>query len=88
MVRRITISEATARFPDLADRVKSSGDEYVVERDGQVLCRISPAPSTAFTVADMGELLRSLEPPDSDYLDAVEKITRNQPPVEPSPWDV
>jgi antitoxin (DNA-binding transcriptional repressor) of toxin-antitoxin stability system len=87
MVRRITISEASTQFSELADRVKNSGDEFVVERDGQALCRISPAPAAPFTIADMVELLRSLEPPDPEYFDAVEEYVRNQPPVPPSPWD-
>jgi antitoxin (DNA-binding transcriptional repressor) of toxin-antitoxin stability system len=87
MVRRITIKEASTQFSDLADRVKNSGDEFVVERDGQPLCKISPAPPKPFTVADMVELLRSLEPPDPQYCDAVEEYVRNQPPMPPSPWD-
>src|SRR3954471_10449125 len=83
MVRRIDISEATARFADFAQRVKESGDEFVVERDGQVVCRISPAGGASFSVRDMVELLRSIEPPDGEYLDAVEDVVRHQPVVPP-----
>ena len=88
MVRRINISEATTKFADFAERVKASGDEFVVERDGQELCRISPAAAGApFTIRDMVELLRSIEPPDPGYFDDVEDVVRKQPVTPPSPWD-
>lgn len=88
MVSRIPSSEVVRQFDQLIDRVRDGGEEFVVERGGQAVCRISPLPGKSATVGDVARLLKSLPPPDEGYLDAVEEQIRrhNVPSVPEDPW--
>ncbi len=89
MVYRITATEAARQFSDILNRVKYRGDEFIVERGGEAICRISPAGATSsFTLGDFVQLMESLEPVDPEFARDVQEIVRSQPVEVPrSRWD-
>ncbi len=82
-MEKITATEAVRRFSDILNRVKYKGEEFVVERGGEPVCRIVPAgPPKKFTVADFVRVLREAPKPDPEYWDDLEDILKNQPPAQ------
>lgn len=47
---------------------------------------MSPARPVKFMLSELPELLRQAPKPDAGYWDALERILREQPQVEASPW--
>jgi prevent-host-death family protein len=86
MESRISATQAARTFSDLLNRVRYRGEEFVVERGGEPVCRIIPARPVARSVAELVGVLRSIPKPDAAYWDAVEEITRRQPALPKSPW--
>lgn len=86
MKSHISATDAARRFSDLLNRVYYRGEEFVIERGGQPVCRIVPARPGRFTLADLVGRLASIPKPDKSYWDAVEKASRNQPPAPKSVW--
>ena len=77
----------TARsLSDILNRVAYRGEEFVVERGGEPICRIVPAGPRTCTLASLAELLRTGAKPDPKYWDDLEKITKNQPPAPELSW--
>lgn len=83
----VSATEAARNFSDLVNRASYQGESFVIERGGRALCRLGPLDGRRCTGADLMTLLSRLPQPDAEFLDAVEEISRNQPPVAPSPWD-
>jgi prevent-host-death family protein len=83
----VSASEAAKNFGALADRVRSEGVEYVVERSGTPIVRILPARRTS-TFRELAALLRSLEGLDPQYVKAVKSgvAAANRPAVPRDPW--
>ena len=71
----------------MIERVHSRGDVFIVEREGEPMCRITPVSPARRSVRDLVRLLQAMPPPDDAYLDAVEAITKNQPRLPESPWE-
>lgn len=86
MKRRISATEAAREFSDIINRVRYRGDEFIVERGGEPVCRISPVAPTHATLADLIEVLKKF-PPDEEFADDLEDIIKNQPPIPKSPWE-
>ena len=88
MKTRITATEAARKFSEILNRVAYKGETFIVERSGQVVCENSPPPSKkGISTKELVEFLRSVHYPDKAYFKTLEKITRGQPKVAPSPWD-
>ncbi|WP_437759362.1 hypothetical protein [Sorangium sp. So ce1389] len=87
MESHISAADAAQMFPDVIERVRSQGEVFVVEREGEPICRIEPIAPARRTVRDLVRLLQSAPPPDAAYLDAVEEIAQNQPTVPETPWE-
>lgn len=88
MGSHVTEEDAAQHFPSLLNRVVDTGEEIIVERAGQAVCRISPiVPAPVRTLRDLVELLKSLPPLDEDYIRTVESVSRTQPQIPESPWD-
>jgi prevent-host-death family protein len=85
MESRISATEAARNFSDVLNRVRYRGEEFVVERSGEAVCRIVPARPVKRTLADLVRILDAA-PPDPEYWDTVEQITRHQPKLAKSPW--
>src|SRR5688572_18037642 len=83
----VSATEAARRFSDLINRASYQGESFVIERGGKPLCQLGPLEERRCTLADLVAVLAQLPRPDDEYLDAVEEYVRNQPPVEPSPWE-
>jgi prevent-host-death family protein len=69
----VTASEAAKNFGALVGRVREERADYVVERAGTPVARISPVARTDVTVADLVDVLRGPDRLDEDYLREVEK---------------
>ena len=88
MESHISATQAARRFSDLINRVLYRGEEFIIERGGEPVCRLAPVRPRRFTLADMVKLLRSVPKPDSGYWDDLEKIQREQKPRVPkSRWE-
>jgi prevent-host-death family protein len=85
--RAISATEAARRFSHLLNRVELRGEAFVIERGGRPVARIGPASPTHLTGADFAALMKTLPRPDDAYLDLVERIARDQRPLEPPPWE-
>lgn len=85
--RRISATEASRGFSELLNRVRYRGESFIIERGGAPICELRPAALARFTGTDLVTILRSLPPVDDEYLEEVEKITREQPRVPESPWE-
>lgn len=87
MESHISATDAARSLSDLLNRVRYRGESFVIERGGEAVCRIIPAGPPRCTVADLVRALRSAPTPDADYLDAVEKLTKEQPKLPRGPWE-
>jgi antitoxin (DNA-binding transcriptional repressor) of toxin-antitoxin stability system len=87
---RMTASDVVRSFSDVVNRVVYRGEEFIVERNGEPACQItpvSPPPSIpGFTIADLNNLLRSLPAPDPAFWDDVEQATHVQGELPGTVW--
>ena len=70
--RLVSATAAAKNFGALIDQVRTEGAEYVVERSGSPVARISPVSTVRCTGADLVNWLRSRARQDEVYLAAVE----------------
>jgi antitoxin (DNA-binding transcriptional repressor) of toxin-antitoxin stability system len=87
MESHISAIEAARTFPEVIERVRSLGEVFVVEREGEPICRIEPLAPAPRTVRDLVQLLAGAPHLDEAYLDAVEEVARNQPTLPETPWE-
>ena len=83
---RISATEAARRLSDIINRIRYRGEEFIIERGGQPVCRIVPALPSFSTGADLTKAFERMPKPDQAYSDAVEEAIRNQPLLPDSPW--
>lgn len=86
MERRISATEAARSFSELLNRVRYRGEEFVIERGGEPVCRLVPARRLVRTVAELVGVLRSMPKPDPAYWETLEEIIRRQPALPKSAW--
>jgi hypothetical protein len=87
MESHISAARAMETFPEVVERVRTGGEVFVVECDGEAVCRIEPIVHPRLTVRGLIGVLRSSPRPDDEYLDAVEQVARNQPEATEMPWE-
>ena len=87
MKTRVTATEAARQFSEILNRVAYKGESFIVKRAGRPICEISPTASEGISTRELVEILRSSPRPGKGYFDTLEKITRKQRPVAPSPWE-
>lgn len=87
MESHISVAEAAQTFSDVVERVRSRGDVFVVECEGEPICRIAPVSPTRRTARDLVRLLQEAPRPDDAYLDAVTEVAQNQPSLPETPWE-
>jgi antitoxin (DNA-binding transcriptional repressor) of toxin-antitoxin stability system len=87
--KKITASEAARSFSDVVARVHYRGEEFVVEKGGVAVCRISPVGQGApkSTLGDLLGFLDSMPPVDDGFKEVVLEATRKQPKLPRSPWE-
>jgi antitoxin (DNA-binding transcriptional repressor) of toxin-antitoxin stability system len=88
--RKISATEAARSFSDVVSRVRYQGEEFIVEKGGEAVCRISPVEggrSARSTIGDFLRLLEELPAVDDEYREIVRKLTRKQGKTPRSPWE-
>ena len=87
--KKISATDAARSFSDVVARVRYRGEEFVVEKGGEAVCRISPVDQAVSksTIGDLLALLKSMPPVDDGYREAVLELTRKQPKLPRSPWE-
>jgi antitoxin (DNA-binding transcriptional repressor) of toxin-antitoxin stability system len=68
---RVTATEAARSFSDLINRAVYRNESFEVERGGQVVLHLIPAPRKGGTLRDLLELYRN-RAPDPEFADAIE----------------
>jgi antitoxin (DNA-binding transcriptional repressor) of toxin-antitoxin stability system len=87
--KKISATEAARSFSDVVSRVRYQGEEFIVEKGGEEVCRISPMQGSRparSTIGDFLRLLDELPPIDEGYRRAVTAVTRKQGKMPRSPW--
>ena len=90
--RKISATEAARSFSDVVARVRYQGEEFIVEKGGQAVCKISPlgvrpmGGSDKSTICDVLRLLEELPPVDAEYRKVVAALSRTQGKMPRSPW--
>ncbi len=88
MIGRVSATEAVRRFSDLLNRIRYRGEEFVVERAGEPVCRMTPAaPSPRLTLGELAALLREAPRADAGLARDVRRAARGQRPLPRSPWE-
>jgi len=87
MTTRLSATEAVRTFSDLLNRIRYRGEEFVVERAGEPICRMTPAtPPKRPSLGELASLLREIPRPDAGYASDVRRAARGQGRVPRSPW--
>jgi antitoxin (DNA-binding transcriptional repressor) of toxin-antitoxin stability system len=84
----LSATEAVRRFSDLLNRIRYRGEEFVVERSGEPICRMTPAgPAKTLSLRDLASVLREIPRPDTGYASDVRRASRSQRRLPRSPWE-
>jgi antitoxin (DNA-binding transcriptional repressor) of toxin-antitoxin stability system len=87
METRVSATEAVRTFSDLLNRIRYRGEEFVVERGGEPVCRMTPATAPRrLTLRQLASLLREVPSPDAKYASDVRRAVRSQRRLPRSPW--
>lgn len=87
--QRISATEAARSFSDVVSRVRYRNEEFVVEKGGEAMCRITAVGRRAgrSTIGDLLKLFEELPPFDKEYRKAVTSLANNQDKLPRSPWE-
>jgi hypothetical protein len=82
---RITATELARSLGDVLARVRFRHDIFLVERNGDVVARIEPAPGASVTtLAELVKAWRDAGPPDPSFADDLELVgAMDEPPDDP-----
>lgn len=86
MITHLSATEAARTFSDILNRIRYRGEEFVVERGGEPVCRMLPAaPMRGASLRDVAALLREIPKPDAAFAAEVRRARRSQgrPPLPP-----
>ncbi len=87
MSTRVSATEAARSFSDLLNRIRYRGEEFVVERAGEPVCRMTPAGlARRLTLKELASLLREIPETGAGYASDVRRATRTQGRLPRSPW--
>ena len=87
MTTRISATEAVRTFSDLLNRIRYRGEEFVIERAGEPICRMTPAAAPGrLTLRELAALLRDMPNADAGYASAVRRAVRSQGRLPRTPW--
>jgi len=87
MATKITATELSRNLSDVLNRVAYRGEEFVVERNGEVVATVGPPPiPKGVTLRELVQKLRELPRPDDKFFDDLEEIHAAQGQMEPSRW--
>lgn len=83
----LSATQAARSFSDLLNRVRYRGEVFVIERNGEPICEITPVKPVRLRGAEFLTLLNSLPKPDAGFWDAVEKATQQETRIPVSSWE-
>jgi antitoxin (DNA-binding transcriptional repressor) of toxin-antitoxin stability system len=85
MEHRITATELARSLGDVLARVRFRQDVFLVERNGEVVARVVPAPgSSATTLAEFVKAWQEAGPADPGFADDLELVgSMDEPPDDP-----
>ncbi|HET7291030.1 MAG TPA: prevent-host-death protein [Vicinamibacteria bacterium] len=87
METRLSATEAARSFSDLLNRVRYRGEEFVIERGGEAICRMSPVAAPArVNGRELAALLRDLPRPDAGFARDVRAGVKRQGRAPASRW--
>lgn len=86
MLFRISATEAARNLSDIINRIRYRGDEFIVERGGEAVCRIVPTMPSYVTGHDLKKAFAAIPKPDHAYWDLVADAIQTQPPPPDLPW--
>lgn len=87
MPTHLSATQAVRAFSDLLNRIRYRGEEFVVERAGEPVCRMTPAaPAKSLSMRALVSLLREIPKPDPGYASDVRRAAGNQGRPPRSPW--
>ena len=89
IAKKISATEAARSFSDVVARVHYRGEEFLVEKGGEAVCKISRVGqgATKSTIGDLLNLIDNLPPVDDGYRKAVLALGRKPPKLPRSPWE-
>lgn len=83
----MSATEAVRSFSDILNRIRYRGEEFVVERGGEAVCRMAPtAAPKRVSGKDLLAILRDLPRPDPGFAKDVEHAVERQGRVPRSRW--
>ena len=86
MTTKVSATEAARTFSDLLNRIRYRGEEFLVERGGEPICRMVPATTSRnLTMRQLADILRELPAPDRGYAADVRSAARHQGRLPRSP---
>ena len=87
MTTHVSATEAVRTFSDLLNRIRYRGEEFVVERAGEPVCRMTPAATPrSMTLMELASLLQSIPRTDAGFASDVRRAARRQGRLPRSPW--
>jgi len=85
-MKRISATEASRSFSRVLDQAEHNGESFIIERNGQPVAELRPAPRSS-TVADLVTFLREVPLPDESFRDdMLEIIEQSSRDVGRDPW--
>ena len=72
MATRITESELSRNLASILDRVQRDRESFVIERDGEQIGALRPAPTEGATWADLARVLHGKLTHDGSFADDIE----------------
>jgi antitoxin (DNA-binding transcriptional repressor) of toxin-antitoxin stability system len=85
MKNHISATSAARNLSDLINKVRYRSEEFIIERGGEPVCRLSPLVAVC-KGADLKKLMSTLSKPDPPFWDAVEEAVKHQPELPGAPW--
>lgn len=88
-MRKITATEAARQFREVLNQVQYRGEEYIVERNGQPACRITPVGPPRATLRDLVQFFQESPRLDEGVARIImaEHRRMNRPSLPRSPWE-
>jgi antitoxin (DNA-binding transcriptional repressor) of toxin-antitoxin stability system len=87
MPTTVTVAELVTNLDDVLDRIKESGERFVVERDGEPIAVLTPPnPKPGITGRDLIARLGNLAMPGDGFADDLEAIQAAQQPASAPEW--
>lgn len=84
---KVSATEAVRTFSDLLNRIRYRGEEFLVERAGEPVCRMTPAaPARRLSLKELASHLRELPSADANYASDVRRAVRKQERLPRPPW--